>query len=162
MSLSIKNFLNKIGSIHAEVSGVELGKLRRYAKLYLLQFIKFIVFFHYHLPYLISFYDIKFTCGKSNYYPRFSIIFKCNPACAANIAADQIVNAEKMYDLHFTSAKRDSMVDQLKTNFQYYRYLHSFNLPNSVPLPQWFDPVLPEMSFNTKQNKIYWNIPENV
>ena len=79
-----------------------------------------------------------------------------------NITADQIVNAEKMYDLHFTSAKRDSMVDQLKTNFQYYRYLHSFNLPNSVPLPQWFDPVLPEMSFNTKQNKIYWNIPENV
>ncbi|MEJ7682624.1 MAG: hypothetical protein WKG06_33160 [Segetibacter sp.] len=31
-----------------------------------------------------------------------------------------------------------------------------------MPLPQWFDPVLPEMSFNTKQNKIYWNIPENV
>src|SRR5215210_2153797 len=79
-----------------------------------------------------------------------------------NIAADQIVNAEKMYDLHFTSAKRDSMIDQLKTNFQYYRYIHSFNLPNSIPLPQWFDPVLPEMHFNTKQNKIYWNIPENV
>lgn len=79
-----------------------------------------------------------------------------------NIAADQVANTEKMYDLHFTAAKRDSMIDQLKTNFQYYRYIHSFNLPNSVPLPQWFDPVLPEMSFNTKQNKIYWNIPENV
>jgi len=26
MSLSIKNFLNKIGSIHAEVSGVEPGE----------------------------------------------------------------------------------------------------------------------------------------
>jgi len=79
-----------------------------------------------------------------------------------NVAADQILNAEKMYDLHFTPAKRDSMTDQLKTYLQYYRYLHSFNLPNSVPIPQWFDPVLPGMSFNTKQNKIHWNIPENI
>jgi Asp-tRNA(Asn)/Glu-tRNA(Gln) amidotransferase A subunit family amidase len=79
-----------------------------------------------------------------------------------NVLIDQIVSAEKMYDLHFTPAKRDSMVDQLKTNLQYYRYLHSFNLSNNVPIPQWFDPVLPGMNFNTKQNKILWNIPENV
>lgn len=79
-----------------------------------------------------------------------------------NIAAEQILNTEKMYDLHFTPAQRDSMTDQLKTYLQYYRYLHSFNLSNSIPIPQWFDPVLPEMSFNTKQNKIHWNIPENI
>lgn len=92
----------------------------------------------------------------------FLFFYTVNLHAQPNIAADQIAAAEKMYDLQFTPAKRDSMIDQLKTNFQYYRYLHSFNLPNSVPLPQWFDPVLPEMSFNTKQNKIYWNIPENV
>lgn len=79
-----------------------------------------------------------------------------------NITAEQIVNTEKMYDLHFTPAQRDSMTDQLKTYLHYYRYLHSFNLPNSVPIPQWFDPVLPEMSFNIKQSKIHWNIPENI
>ena len=78
------------------------------------------------------------------------------------ITIDEIANAVKMYDLNFTPAKRDSMINQLNTNLQYYRYLHTFNLPNSVPLPLWFDPVLPEMHFTTTQNKIDWNIPQNV
>lgn len=92
----------------------------------------------------------------------FFLFFNSVTSAQENISADQIANTEKLYDMHFTPAKRDSMIDQLKTNLQYYRYIHSFNLPNSVPLPQWFDPVLPEMEFNTKQNKIRWNIPENV
>ncbi|WP_018612029.1 amidase [Segetibacter koreensis] len=92
----------------------------------------------------------------------FLLFFNHHINAQDSIITAQIANTEKMYDLHFTPAKRDSMVDQLKIYLQYYRYVHSFNLPNSVPLPQWFDPVLPEMNFNTKQNKIYWNIPENV
>jgi hypothetical protein len=50
------------------------------------------------------------------------------------------------------------MVTQMNTNLKFYRYLHEFNLPNSVPLPNWFDPV-PTMTFNTKQQPIKWNIP---
>lgn len=92
----------------------------------------------------------------------FLVFSHLNIAAQTTITPDQIANAEKMYDLQFTPAKRDSMVDQLKTDLQYYRYLHSFSLPNNIPLPQWFDPVLPGMTFNTKQNKIYWNIPENI
>ncbi len=79
-----------------------------------------------------------------------------------NITVDEIANTEKMYDLSFTPAKRDSMISQLNTNLQYYRWLHTFNLQNSVPLPQWFDPVLPGMHFANSQNKIEWNIPQNV
>jgi hypothetical protein len=56
---------------------------------------------------------------------------------------------------------RDSMVTQMNTNLKFYRYLHEFNLPNSVPL-NWFDPVLPTMTFNTKQQPIKWNIPADV
>jgi hypothetical protein len=63
---------------------------------------------------------------------------------------------KKMY-LHFTDAQRDSMVTQMNTNLKFYKYLHEFNLPNSVPLPNWFDPVLPTMTFNTKQQPIKWN-----
>lgn len=67
-----------------------------------------------------------------------------------------------MFDLHFTNAKRDSMVNQLNANLQFCKYLHGFNLPNSVPFPNWFDPVFPTMTFNTKQQPIKWNIAASV
>ena len=82
--------------------------------------------------------------------------------CAQDISVSQINSAEKMFDLHFTNAKRDSMVNQLNANHQFYKYLHGFNLPNSVPLPNWFDPVLPTMTFNTKQQPIKWNIDASI
>ncbi|MEP6712269.1 MAG: amidase, partial [Ferruginibacter sp.] len=81
---------------------------------------------------------------------------------AQDVSVNDIINTEKMYDLHFTEAKRDSMVNQLNANLQIYKYLHGFNLSNSVPLPNWFDPVLPNMSFETKQQPINWNIPATV
>ncbi len=81
---------------------------------------------------------------------------------AQNVSVSQIIATEKMYDLHFTNAKRDSMVNQLNANLQFYQYLHGFNLANSVPLPNWFDPVLPTMKFSTKQQPINWNISTSV
>ena len=81
---------------------------------------------------------------------------------AQDVSVNEIVNAEKMYDLQFTDAKRDSMMNQLNYNLQLYRYLHTFNLPNSVPLPNWFDPVLPAMTFDTKQQPVNWKIPTGV
>ena len=76
----------------------------------------------------------------------FSSFFVLVPAILAqDVSVSEIINTEKMYDLHFTDAKRDSMVKQLNANLQFYQYLHGFNLANSVPLPNWFDPVLPTM-----------------
>jgi Asp-tRNA(Asn)/Glu-tRNA(Gln) amidotransferase A subunit family amidase len=91
-----------------------------------------------------------------------SFLFLTSATHAQNISVNEIINTEKMYDLHFTDAKRDSMVNQLNSNLQLYKYLHGFNLQNSVPLPNWFDPVLPNMTFNTKQQPINWNIPTAV
>jgi Asp-tRNAAsn/Glu-tRNAGln amidotransferase A subunit and related amidases len=81
---------------------------------------------------------------------------------AQEVSVSEIVGAEKMYGLQFTHEKRDSMVNQLKINLQIYQYLHSFNLPNSVPLPQWFDPVLPQMKFGTVQQPIKFTLPGKV
>lgn len=81
---------------------------------------------------------------------------------AQHVSVNDIMTTEKMVDLHFTNVQRDSMLNQLNANLQLYRYLHGFNLPNSVPLPNWFDPVLPAMTFNTKQQSISWNIPADV
>lgn len=93
----------------------------------------------------------------------FSIFFVLTSTVRAQeVTVNEILNAEKMYDLHFTKAKRDSMVNQLTANLQIYKYLHGFKLSNSVPLPNWFDPVLPTMTFNTIQQPINWNIPAHV
>lgn len=91
----------------------------------------------------------------------FLLLIKLN-SHAQDISVAEIAGAEKMYGLHFNNAQRDSMVNQLKTNAQIYHYLHSFNLPNSVPLPQWFDPVLPQMTFSTIQQPVNFSIPANV
>jgi len=92
----------------------------------------------------------------------FSFFVLTSTIRAQDVSVSEIINTEKIYDLHFTDAKRDSMVNQLNANLQIYRYLHGFNLPNSVPLPNWFDPVLPTMTFKTKHQPINWNIPAGV
>lgn len=92
----------------------------------------------------------------------FSFFVLTSTIRAQDVSVTEIINTEKMYDLHFTNAKRDSMLNQLNANLRFYQYLHGFNLPNSVPLPNWFDPVLPTMTFNTKQQPILWNIPASV
>ena len=83
-------------------------------------------------------------------------------AFTQEITTKEIAGAEKMYGLQFSEAKRDSMMNQLKADQQLYQYLHSFNLANSVPLPQWFDPILPNMKFSSSQQSITWNIPQNI
>ncbi len=101
------------------------------------------------------------TLKKSIICISLLLVIKLNIQ-AQEFSVKEIAGAEKMYGLQFTEAKRDSMLNQLKTNLQIYQYLHSFNLPNSVPLPQWFDPVLPHMKFNSRQQPISWDIPSNV
>ena len=81
---------------------------------------------------------------------------------AQQVTVKEIQSAEKMYGIQFNQEKRDSMVNQLNSNLIIYQYLHTKNLSNSVPLPQWFDPVLPQMKFNTVQHPIHIGIPETV
>ena len=95
------------------------------------------------------------VCFSSFFGLTFTIL-------AQDISVSEIINTEKMYDLHFTDAKRDSMLNQLNANLRLYQYLHGFNLPNSVPLPNWFDPVLPAMKFDTKQQPLNWSISADV
>src|ERR1700748_3360744 len=45
-----------------------------------------------------------------------------------------LIAAEKLFDLQFTSAKRDSILSGLENNLHFYQYLHQHNLYNDVPL----------------------------
>ena len=82
-------------------------------------------------------------------------------AYTQEFSTKEIAGAEKMYGLQFSEAKRDSMMNQLKVDQQLYQYLHSFNLANSVPLPQWFDPIVPNMKFSNSQQPVTWTISPN-
>jgi Asp-tRNA(Asn)/Glu-tRNA(Gln) amidotransferase A subunit family amidase len=79
-----------------------------------------------------------------------------------SVSLSQIISAEKMFDLEFTPAKRDSILSGAADNLRIYHYLHQNSLPNDIPLPLWFDPVLPGKHFNKRQHEIKWEIPEDV
>jgi Asp-tRNA(Asn)/Glu-tRNA(Gln) amidotransferase A subunit family amidase len=79
-----------------------------------------------------------------------------------SVSLSQLISAEKMFDLDFTQAKRDSILSGAADNLSLYHYLHQNSLSNDIPLPLWFDPVLPGKHFNKQQFPIKWNIPDNV
>ncbi len=72
--------------------------------------------------------------------------------------------AEKMYGLNFTDAKRDSILSGLANNLKTYQFIHDKNIPNNIPMPLWFDPVLPGMTniLGKKQQSVQFKIPANI
>src|SRR5579862_9796921 len=79
-----------------------------------------------------------------------------------SVSTAQIETAEKMASLHFTQVKRDSMASVLTDRIKTYNYLHAQNFSNDMPLPLWFDPVLPGMAVPHKQLPVQFNIPDQV
>ena len=78
------------------------------------------------------------------------------------VTRDQVSSAEKLYDLHFTDAKRDSTLDGLAKNTKTYAYFHSLNIPNNAPLPLYFNVLLPNQVVPKKQLPVHFDIPLNV
>ncbi len=99
---------------------------------------------------------------RKNLFIAALIIISRFVSAQDSVTLSQVIAAEKMFDLNFTSAKRDSIISGANDNLHFYQYLHQNNLPNDVPLPLWFDPILPGKHFNHKQYPIKWNIPDNV
>jgi Asp-tRNA(Asn)/Glu-tRNA(Gln) amidotransferase A subunit family amidase len=78
------------------------------------------------------------------------------------VTVSQISVAEKMFGLSFTEAKKDSMTGYLTDNLKTYRYIHAQDLGNEIPLPLWFNPVLPDMMVPKNQAAVQFNIPAQV
>ena len=70
--------------------------------------------------------------------------------------------AERVMGLQFKSAERDSLFEDVKGNMKEYGKMRQYKLDNSVPLSTWQSPVMPGMQFNTNQNPVNWNIPNNI
>jgi Asp-tRNA(Asn)/Glu-tRNA(Gln) amidotransferase A subunit family amidase len=79
-----------------------------------------------------------------------------------SVTLSQIANSEKMADLSFSQVKRDSMTGILTDRLKTYRYLHAQNLSNDIPLPMWFNPVLPGMIVPRIQMPVHFTIPDQV
>jgi Asp-tRNA(Asn)/Glu-tRNA(Gln) amidotransferase A subunit family amidase len=70
-----------------------------------------------------------------------------------------IRNAVKLYDLDFTEAEADSMLDNVKDYTENYKALHKTLPTNDIPYPFAFDPLPHGEMIPTKQEKIIWDIP---
>jgi len=96
------------------------------------------------------------------------IILFCTAFCATaafaqdTITTKDIQSAAKLLDLGFTQKEVDTMYSGVKENFAVYQLMHKQSLNNKVPMSLWQSPVLPGMKFTEKQEKINWNIPENI
>src|SRR5450432_248102 len=79
-----------------------------------------------------------------------------------SVTSSEIAGSEKMFSLSFSQTKRDSMTGILTDKLKTYKYLHAQNLSNDIPLPLWFDPLLPGMTFPRNQMTVQFNIPDKV
>src|ERR1700730_13409338 len=79
-----------------------------------------------------------------------------------SVTLSQIAGSEKMSGLSFSQMKRDSMTGILTDKLKTYRWLHAQNLSNDVPLPIWFNPVLPGMVVPRMQMPVHFTLPDQV
>ncbi len=73
-----------------------------------------------------------------------------------------VSQAERLLDLQFTPAEKDSMLDGLKRNVRTYHKMHQQSIPNSIPYPFAFTPAPQGFVIPVKQETINWNIPAAV
>ncbi len=103
------------------------------------------------------------TCKTNDMKYLFTIIF-----CAAFLAAQSQTKADSiqlvrqtvnLYDLDFTAAEADSMLESITDFYQLYKGLHRTLPANDIPYPFAFNPAPAGMKIATKKEKISWNIP---
>lgn len=67
-----------------------------------------------------------------------------------------------LYDLNFSAAETDSLIDNINDWQATYRAMHLRLPQNSLPYPFAFKPAPPGFNIPTNQQKINWPIPSNV
>ena len=73
-----------------------------------------------------------------------------------------IRNTVKLYDLDFTGPEADSMLDNVKDFTENYKALHKTLPANDIPYPFAFNPLPHGETIPTKQEKITWEVSNNV
>src|ERR1051325_3793759 len=79
-----------------------------------------------------------------------------------DITVQMIGEAQKLFSLHFTEQEQDSMRDNLRDFRKFYENLHAKQLNNNVNPALYFNPVLPGMQVNQKQEPVVFDLPAKV
>lgn len=69
---------------------------------------------------------------------------------------------EPFYDLAFTEAERDSLLQGLRDYQRSIEAIHGYQLENHVPMSLWFDPVPTGFKKETVQKPVDWGLPKEV
>src|ERR1700744_730311 len=97
------------------------------------------------------------------YLVVITFLFSCFSLPAQDsIRPADLQAAEKLFDVHFTPVKEDSILSGLVDHLHLYQYLHEHDLYNDVPMSLSFDPLLPGTPYDRKQKTLQWNIPPAV
>jgi Asp-tRNA(Asn)/Glu-tRNA(Gln) amidotransferase A subunit family amidase len=110
-------------------------------------------------------YAVKTTTDMRvlNYLAAIVLLLPCYSLTAQGpISAADLQAAEKLFDLHFTPVKEDSILSGAMDHLRFYQYLHEHDLYNSVPLSLGFDPLLPGTPYDRRQLPLRWTIPPAV
>jgi len=92
----------------------------------------------------------------------FFILFSNFSFSQDSITVNDIRSAEKIFSIHFTEAKEDSLLDQVQSRAKVYDKMHHLPLANSVPVTMVESPLLPGMNLNKKQFPVNFEIPSEV
>ncbi|MCB0746837.1 MAG: amidase, partial [Ignavibacteriae bacterium] len=76
---------------------------------------------------------------------------------SVQVNKNNIESAEKLLDLNFTDAERDSALDNLKSYIENYKVIHNTELTNSIPPAILFNPIPVGYKNETKQNQLLFS-----
>ncbi|MEE9554989.1 MAG: amidase [candidate division Zixibacteria bacterium] len=65
-----------------------------------------------------------------------------------------VAGSEKIMGLEFTDSERDSLIEDLQDNLEFYQAMRTVNIPNSVAPALLFNPIPAGMKIDTKQKPL--------
>src|SRR6266513_3705095 len=117
-----------------------------------------------HLPFIGNItvnWSTKITCMK--FLTASLMLLSITSFAQTKSDTIQLIrNTVKLYDLDFTDAEADSMMDNINYDLGLYKGMHKTLPTNDIPFPFTFNPAPLGTKVPTKKIKINWDIPAKV
>ena len=92
-----------------------------------------------------------------------SLVIFCSVASQTRKDTVQLISAMvKLHDLNFTDAECDSMIENVSGDLQVIKGMHQTLPTNDIPYPFAFNPLPVGEKVPANQQKIVWEIPNNI